>query len=107
MARPTVQKILPGQTKTFTIGYDGLLPEGVGFATSGHTVSAANHYSGADAEEILGDTEPTIAGTDVSFVCTGVEIGQRFDITLGLILDDGTPSEFPEKLLLIGVEFPD
>lgn len=100
MADPTVLEILPGETLTFPIDYGSRLPAGVAIQSA--EISAKNLFNGADAPDVLG-SDADVTGGVVSFVATGVDLGDRYEVTLQLTFDDATPSVIRETFLLIGV----
>jgi len=105
MPLPTVFKIRAGETRTLTVDFADKLPATVGFGVTGHTVACTDHYSGESVPAILSSgSTPTVSGTDVSVVLTGVALHKRYDIDLTLTLNDATPSVIVENVLVIGVE---
>lgn len=98
-----VFKIRPGETRTLTLDFSDKLPTGLGFAASGHSVAAVNHYSGSNAS-ILASATPTVSGTDVSAVILNVGLRERYDVTFTLKMNDATPSYVVEKVIVLGVD---
>jgi hypothetical protein len=103
MPYPEVFEIRAGETRTLSLDFTDRLPTGVGLAMSGHSVSAVNHFSGA-AASVLGSSSPDISGLVASAVVTGVAVGDRYDVSFTLELDDATPSVIVESVLVIGVD---
>jgi hypothetical protein len=97
-----VFKIRPGETRTLTLDFSDKLPTGLGFAASGHSVAAVNHYSGSNASILASGV--TVSGTDVSVVVYSVGWRERYDVTFTLKMDDATPSYVVEKVIVLGVD---
>jgi hypothetical protein len=99
-----VFEIEAGAIRTISLPFANKLPSGVGFALSGHSVAAVEHWGRTTANSILGSLTPTVSGTDVSAVILNVSAGQRYEVTFTLTLNDATPSVIKEKILVIGVD---
>ena len=99
-----VFRIRPGETRTMTIDFSEKLPTGLGFAASGHSVASVDKFSGQSDASILGSLTPSVSGTDVSAVILNVGLGERYEVSFTLKMDDATPPYIVEKVLVMGVD---
>ena len=97
-------KVLPGETSTLTVDFEDRIPAGLGLHASGHTVGAVEHWSQTTDNTILSSTTPTISGYTASVVLSGLLLGERYDVTFLIRLNDATPSVIPVPVLVMCVE---